>query len=136
MYLTLLTIVFFIFLLYALKEYLTYWEKNGVPQYTVTKILKDHLIALTKGEALALVFHSYCTSFQNKRYFGIYQLFKRSLVVHDPKLVKKITVTDFDHFVDHELFSTGNDPLWDRNMFALHGVTVVVVQTIDIVLVF
>ncbi|CAD7083916.1 unnamed protein product [Hermetia illucens] len=39
--------------------------------------------------------------YKHKSYFGIYEHRNPILVVSDPSLIRQITVTDFDHFMNH-----------------------------------
>ena len=56
------------------------------------------------------------------RYTGMYQFLLPTLVIKDPDLIKRMTVKDFDHFVDHRTFiPEDSDPLWGKNLFALTG---------------
>ena len=49
------------------------------------------------------------------RVSGIFEFGKPIFVIRDPKLVKKMTIKDFDHFPDHRMFI---DETVDGRMFA------------------
>ncbi|KAK4873925.1 hypothetical protein RN001_013285 [Aquatica leii] len=121
MYAILIILTILVLLYYKFVKSLTYWKQNGVPQHHPLKIAKDFLVTLIRQPGLAQMFESFCKSFPDSRYFGIYQFFGKSLVIQDADLIKKITVKDFDHFVDHVQFSPGDEPLWERNIFSLKG---------------
>lgn len=56
------------------------------------------------------------------RFYGAFQLMKPLLQVRDIELIKKITVKDFEHFLDHNTFIKEEyDPLFGRNLFSLKG---------------
>lgn len=56
------------------------------------------------------------------RYYGIYQFFKPKLVISDPELIRRVTVKDFDHFVDHVAQTNPkSDPLFSKNILNLKG---------------
>lgn len=56
------------------------------------------------------------------RFFGQYQVTKPLVVVKDIELIKKITIKDFEHFLDHSIFiKQDNDPLFGRGLINLRG---------------
>lgn len=58
----------------------------------------------------------------NGRYLGVYQFLSPMLLIKDPELIKKITIKDFDCFVNHKGFvSEKIDPLFAKNLFSLQG---------------
>lgn len=61
--------------------------------------------------------------FPNERFFGIYDLFGRpTYFIRDPELIKKITITDFDHFTDRIFhFNEKDDPLTAFSVFGMPG---------------
>lgn len=53
---------------------------------------------------------------------GKYEFMRPVLIVHDLDLVKRITVKDFEHFIDHRSFvSEDVEPLFARNLVSLKG---------------
>lgn len=56
------------------------------------------------------------------RYCGLYALGIPTLLIRDTKLIKQLTVKDFDHFIDHKtLLADVQDPVLKRNVFTLKG---------------
>lgn len=52
----------------------------------------------------------------------MYEMTSPDLIIHDPDLIKQITVKDFDYFTDHRSYLPENaDPLFSKNLFALKG---------------
>ncbi|KAB0804553.1 hypothetical protein PPYR_01523 [Photinus pyralis] len=100
-----------------------YWERKGV--FT----LKPKLFF---GNAQDVVFHKKSLGEQIKAFYdklnlngkqfgGYYFLMRPILVVSDLELIKRVLITDFDHFTDHPMYTNGtNDPL-TGNLFALKG---------------
>jgi cytochrome P450 family 9 len=52
--------------------------------------------------------------------FGSFAFRQPTVVIMDPKLVKKLVVKEFDHFTDHQGL-VGADPLFDKTLIALNG---------------
>ncbi|XP_073945700.1 cytochrome P450 9e2-like [Choristoneura fumiferana] len=62
------------------------------------------------------------TTFLEDKFVGQYLLLKPIIFVKTPELIKKITIKDFEHFLDHQVFvSEESDPLFGRNLFSLRG---------------
>lgn len=59
--------------------------------------------------------------FPNEQLIGIYDMLgKTSYMICDPELIKQITITDFDHFINHRFdFGEDCDPMLGRSLFAL-----------------
>lgn len=56
------------------------------------------------------------------RYIGRYEFLNPTILVRDLDLVKKITIKDFEYFLDHRGFTDEViDPLFGRNIFSLKG---------------
>lgn len=56
------------------------------------------------------------------RFYGYFTFITPGLVVRDIKMIKKIAIEDFDHFLDHNSVVNGDsDPLFGRNLVALKG---------------
>lgn len=55
------------------------------------------------------------------RVVGRYDFIKPLLFIKDLELIKKITVKDFDNFVDHQDFFNRKDDFFGRNLFSLQG---------------
>lgn len=61
---------------------------------------------------------SFYNKFPNESFFGIYELTHPVFVIRDPDLVKKITVQDFEHFLNHQgNFDNELDSLLGRSLF-------------------
>uniref|UniRef100_T1GJ58 Uncharacterized protein n=1 Tax=Megaselia scalaris TaxID=36166 RepID=T1GJ58_MEGSC len=65
-------------------------------------------MTLRKKSMLDTVVEIYRKAEGNKIY-GIFENGKPGFQINDPELIKRITVKDFDHFVNHRDFFTDND---------------------------
>ncbi|KAK4874012.1 hypothetical protein RN001_013372 [Aquatica leii] len=60
--------------------------------------------------------------FSNERYFGSYQFLRPTLIINDLDLIKRVTVKDFEYFIDHNgVILEDVEPLKGRNLFNLKG---------------
>ncbi|CAG9773838.1 unnamed protein product [Ceutorhynchus assimilis] len=108
---------------YLLGRPLNYWKNRGVKQGKPWILFGDSLgIILRKMSIAEAVTSVYDLIPPNTRYYGIYQFMKPKLVVRDPDLIRRITVKDFDHFVDHVAMADPKaDPLFAKNLLGLKG---------------
>ncbi|KAM3966422.1 cytochrome P450 9e2-like [Aphomia sociella] len=57
-----------------------------------------------------------------ERFVGKYEFVNPVIMAKDLDLVKKITIKDFEYFLDHRsLVNENNDPFFGRNLFSLKG---------------
>ncbi|KAJ2939819.1 hypothetical protein O0L34_g18013 [Tuta absoluta] len=60
--------------------------------------------------------------FPNERFVGRFEFTKPVLLVKDLELIKRITIKDFEHFLDHRVQANEDaDHLFARNLFSLKG---------------
>ncbi|KAI5652181.1 cytochrome p450 domain-containing protein [Phthorimaea operculella] len=60
--------------------------------------------------------------FPNERFVGRFEFTKPVLLVRDLELIKRITIKDFEHFLDHRVQANEHaDHLFARNLFSLKG---------------
>ncbi|XP_022830610.1 cytochrome P450 9e2-like [Spodoptera litura] len=60
-------------------------------------------------------------SFPEERFVGRYEFVKQIIFVRDLELIKKMTVKDFEHFLDHQSILSTSDSYFSRNLFSLQG---------------
>ncbi|XP_026324875.1 cytochrome P450 9e2-like [Hyposmocoma kahamanoa] len=60
--------------------------------------------------------------FSDQRFYGLFTFATPTLMVRDIELIKKITIKDFESFLDHNtVINEKNDPLFGRNLVSLKG---------------
>lgn len=70
------------------------------------------------NKSFADAVNSFYNKFPNQAFFGIYELTHPVFIIRDPDLVKKITVQDFEHFLNHQgNFDDELDSLLSRSLF-------------------
>lgn len=67
------------------------------------------------------IFKTLYDRYPNEKFIGIYDVLGAPrYVIRDPELIKRITIKDFDHFVNHHFFvSEDSDPMFGRSMFIM-----------------
>lgn len=73
-------------------------------------------------ESGATAYQAAYQAFPDEKFIGIYEMpGKPAYLIRDPDLVKKVTISDFDHFVNHQFkLEQDIDPLIDRSLFFIH----------------
>lgn len=105
-----------------LKQTYTYWARKGFPSLPPDipwGCLRPVVVQQTKsfGEQVRDI------HLQNpgSPFLGLYFLFRPVLLIRDPELVKRVLVTDFDHFNDRGMFyNEKTDPI-GANLFVMPG---------------
>lgn len=102
------------------KFVFTYWERKKFPslppQIPFGNLKTVIQQKLSFGEFTRSVYEHY-----KAPYLGLYMLFRPVLLVSDAELVKRVLVSDFDHFVDRGVhFDEENDPV-GANLFGMQG---------------
>lgn len=69
-------------------------------------------------KSFATVVLNFYRKFNGEQLFGIYELNQPVFIIRDPELIKQITITDFDHFLNHQgNFDVDADSLLARSLF-------------------
>ncbi|XP_045448416.1 cytochrome P450 9e2-like [Melitaea cinxia] len=98
------------------------FSKYGVKHSKVVPLFGNMLNIALRREHMAIEMDKMYKEFQNERFIGRYEFIKPTIVPHDIELIKKITIKDFDHFIDHRgLTDDTVEPLFARNLFSLKG---------------
>nr|WIT94147.1 cytochrome P450 monooxygenase CYP9AN7 [Euwallacea interjectus] len=100
----------------------SYWKSRGVEQGHPWILFGDSWRMIFRVMNMADIVAYHYNLIPKDRYYGIYQFMRPKLVVRDPDLIRKITVKDFDHFVDHVAVTDPKvDPLFAKNLVSLKG---------------
>lgn len=78
-----------------------YFEKRGVPFVKPFPLIGGMLTILSGSNSVVDCISQGYLRFRESRVSGLFMFRQPSYLIHDPELVKQITITDFDHFVDH-----------------------------------
>jgi cytochrome P450 family 9 len=61
-------------------------------------------------------------SLKGHAYGGVYEFLNPVIMLRDPELIKRVTVKDFDHFLDHRNpIGEEAEPLFGKSLFNLQG---------------
>ncbi|KAK4874014.1 hypothetical protein RN001_013374 [Aquatica leii] len=107
---------------YKIVRSLNYWSDRGVVHRKGWHVYQNLKQFMFQKVSIFDAILSLYQEFSNERYFGSYQLFRPLLVINDLDLIKRITVKDFDYFIDHSsILSEDMEPLMGKSLFNLRG---------------
>ncbi|KAG6461830.1 hypothetical protein O3G_MSEX012870 [Manduca sexta] len=105
-----------------LKRTYTLFSRHGVKQFSPLPVIGDMAKVTLKMEHFADQIARMYNAYPEERFVGRYEFTNPMLLVRDTELLKKITVKDFEHFLDHRvLIDEKVDPMFGRNLFSLKG---------------
>lgn len=91
------------FIYLYLKFKFSYWTRQGFPQHEPEIPFGNMKEFAQKIKAFGIkIWDLYLET--EKSIIGIYIFFSPSLLIRDVNLVKKILVTDFNHFIDRGIY--------------------------------
>ncbi|CAH2244689.1 jg1344 [Pararge aegeria aegeria] len=95
-----------------------YWANRGVFSPPALPIV-GHIGSVVAGkEQGGVCFQRIYNAYKDKKFFGIHQFYRRTLVVCDPELIRRVCVNDFMHFTDRGFFFDKKlDPLAESVLY-------------------
>ncbi|XP_063381275.1 uncharacterized protein LOC134667798 [Cydia fagiglandana] len=95
---------------------------HGIKHGPFVPLLGDMAgVTFLKEHVTDVIMRAY-NSFPNERLVGRYEFLTPYIIVKDPELLKRITVKDFDHFVDRRIIVDAKaEPMFGRNLVSLRG---------------
>lgn len=114
------TIVFAI-LYQCVIRYWNYFNVRGIKYVRGWPILGTHYKMLLGKQPQTHAFEDIYHAYPDESFVGMYEVGGSPVyVIRDPELIKKVTIKDFDHFVNHRFdVSEKSDPLLGRTMFIM-----------------
>lgn len=117
-----LQLIIIICLYKTLIQPLSYWKTRNVPHLKPWPLLGNMLPMLRRQRSVTELIEDFYNSFPNKRYVGVHSFRNPQLMLRDLDLIKKITVKDFDHFMDRTVQVTEDvEPIFGKNLASLTG---------------
>lgn len=98
-------------IIYFYLNYLfSYWQRRGIP------CLKTFKNLTFIGSEQLIEYRS-----TSEPFIGIFMLFRPMLMIRDPTLIQRILITDFQYFMDREMYSNEKDEPLTGHLGALRG---------------
>uniref|UniRef100_A0A2A4JDS0 unspecific monooxygenase n=1 Tax=Heliothis virescens TaxID=7102 RepID=A0A2A4JDS0_HELVI len=102
-----------------LKQVYSSFSRHGIKHFKPVPILGNMGQVVFRKHHYACDFIKLYNSFPEERFVGRFEFLTESVMIRDIELVKKITVKDFEHFLDHRTF--GENTFFARTLFFLKG---------------
>nr|QZP43566.1 cytochrome P450 monooxygenase CYP9A198 [Ephestia elutella] len=105
-----------------LRQVYSRFSRHGVKHFRTVPFLGNMMDVTLRINHISDDIERLYKAYPNERFVGRYEFTNPMLMIHDIELVKKITVKDFEHFIDHRAFVDEQaDPFFGRNLFSLKG---------------
>ncbi|KAJ8728448.1 hypothetical protein PYW08_016833 [Mythimna loreyi] len=102
-----------------LRQVYSSFSRNGVKHLTPIPFLGNVGKILLRQDHIAHDLSNLYHSFPEERFVGRYEFTREAVVIRDIELLKKITVKDFEYFLDHSVI--GIESSFGRSLFFLKG---------------
>ncbi|CAB3252953.1 unnamed protein product [Arctia plantaginis] len=115
-------ILIFIALLLYNREIYSRFRRHGVKYFQPLPLLGNLGSILMRKQHITDQLDDLYYKFSGERFVGRFEFTNPVLYIRDLELIKKITVKDFEHFLDHRIMIDEKmDPLFGRNLLSLKG---------------
>nr|BAM73826.1 cytochrome P450 [Bombyx mori] len=102
------------------KQAYSLFSKHGVKGFTPLPFFGNMGRIVIKMDHFSDHIQSLYDSFPEERFVGRYEFLNPMVIIRDIELLKKITVKDFEHFLDHRtIINKDTDPFFGRSLFFL-----------------
>ncbi|KAJ2939820.1 hypothetical protein O0L34_g18014 [Tuta absoluta] len=124
MMLVLIWVVAFLWALFLYyRAAFSHFKKRGVLSEKAVPLFGSMMKATLRMEHLVDNFNRTYRNFPDQRFVGRFEFMKPLVLIRDLELIRKVTVKDFEHFLDHRDLGNSStaDPLFFRNLIFLKG---------------
>ncbi|XP_075973977.1 cytochrome P450 9e2-like [Anticarsia gemmatalis] len=104
-----------------LRQTYSVFEKYGVKHFKPLPFIGNMGKVMTRQRSLAVDVVELYKAFPEEKFVGRYEFSNNLVMIRDLELVKKITLKDFDYFLDHRSLFSESDSYFARNLFSLKG---------------
>ncbi|XP_066992167.2 cytochrome P450 9e2 isoform X1 [Anabrus simplex] len=98
-----------------------HFKSRGVKYQKPLPFLGSMTRVAFNTQSFAYLIDNAYKEFPDEPFVGLFQFQTPVILVRDLELIKRITVKDFDHFTDHQLFGVPPDDFAAKNLFTLTG---------------
>nr|QZP43636.1 cytochrome P450 CYP6EP1 [Bemisia tabaci] len=100
---------------------LNYWARRGIPHVSALRCIFQTLAVTLRTKSFHEMLHEQHKALEGHPYGGAYLLFRPTVILRDPELVKEWLVKGFAHFHDHVPKPDEKSSKLAGNLFALGG---------------
>ncbi|CAD0254264.1 unnamed protein product [Spodoptera exigua] len=96
-------------------------RRDGINHLPTVPLFGNILWLMLQKEHFVDLISRIMNAFPDDKIVGNYDMTTPILIVRDLEMLKRITVKDFEHFIDRRSFTTELDPMFGRGLLLLHG---------------
>jgi cytochrome P450 family 9 len=99
-----------------------YFAKTNVPYMKPVPFFGNMGKMALRIQSLPETVSEMYNTLKGHAYGGVYEFLNPVIMLRDPELIKRVTVKDFEHFLDHRNpISEEAEPLFGKSLFNLKG---------------
>ncbi|XP_018339157.1 PREDICTED: cytochrome P450 9e2-like [Trachymyrmex septentrionalis] len=117
----LLSIVIGVISIYYLFKNFNFFKRNGIIHLPSVPLFGSILSVIFRQISIFDFILNKYNFTPNAKYFGFYMMTTPIFFLRDLELIKTVLVKNFEAFPDRRGFADFNDPLFEKNLFSLHG---------------
>ncbi|KAG5323020.1 CP9E2 protein, partial [Acromyrmex heyeri] len=117
----LLSIVIGVISIYYLFKNLNFFKRNSIIHLPPLPLFGSMISMVFRQISFFDLMLKIYNCYPNAKYFGFYFMTTPVFLLRDLELIKTVLVKNFDAFPDRRGFADFNDPLFEKNLFSLHG---------------
>lgn len=99
----------------------SHFSNQGLPNLEPVPVFGNLLSAFLGRESIVDLFNRSYNKFKQSRIHGLFMFSDISYVITDPELVKRLTIKDFDHFINHNELLATFDRVFGKTLFGMKG---------------
>ncbi|CRL05076.1 CLUMA_CG018180, isoform A [Clunio marinus] len=114
-------VALYFFYKWATKHY-DYFERQGVPYKKAFPLLGSNFSSFFKKQPFNKLLLDNYQTYKKEKLYGYFEFRRPAVVLTDLKIIKQLTVKDFDYFMDHRaVVKEEVDPMMTKLLTALEG---------------
>ncbi|XP_012055926.1 PREDICTED: cytochrome P450 9e2-like [Atta cephalotes] len=117
----LLSIVIGVISIHYLFKNFNFFKRNGIIHLPPLPLFGSTISMVFRRISFFDFMLKIYNCYPNAKYFGFYFTTTPVFLLRDLELIKSVLVKNFDAFPDRRGFADFNDPLFEKNLFSLHG---------------
>ncbi|KAG4066368.1 hypothetical protein HA402_000592 [Bradysia odoriphaga] len=98
-----------------------HFSKQGLPNLPPVPVFGNVLPSMLGKESAVDLFTRSYNKFKYSKIHGMFSFNQILYIVTDPELVKRMTIKDFDHFVNHNELLSKFDRVFGKTLFGMKG---------------
>ncbi|XP_050560869.1 cytochrome P450 9e2-like [Spodoptera frugiperda] len=104
-----------------LRQTYSYLRRDGINHLPTIPFFGNLFWVMFQKEHFVDLIAKVTNAFPDDKIVGNYDMMTPILIIRDLEMLKRVTVKDFEHFIDRRSFTSELDPMFGRGLLLLHG---------------